>query len=530
MKPASTAARIAACTLALLVCAQRPAAGNPPAPSTARTCRVGQAPACPAGTVCVNLRPDRAECRTPPPEAPLRAFTLPVDARAELLCTHGSGEGSHSWENAYWALDLSSPVDRPAATIRASAEGVAYVFPREGPCPTPPGTAARSENSPCGQGWGNHVKVLHGGGYFSLYAHLERVLVRDGQRVAQGEALGVEGATGMAGHRHLHWSVQRLAGASEAEWLQHIDWIGDSVPFRFEASVRGARATLSPATLVCPHAGPGELPPEVQPHLRGVLDAAPAAPRPLDGVSVAVVATLHAAHLHVAGYPVALLGEVMRAARPDLVLVEIRPEPFAAGHLEDGPFEMTYATLVARERGIAVEPIDWWQESDVGAPEPRLAPDASAAFEREMAPLRAAFQRAPDFATANSGAQAAVVAAMRNVEGRYFDGNPVWSRRQSWFHHRAMEAITRRRARRALAFVGAEHRPELAAWLATQGAEVLDPLSLGVSAADVPAGARAPEAVVAAWREGAARLRAATGTGPLAVALRRKARYFELAA
>lgn len=230
---------------------------------------MGEAPGCPEGSVCVNLRRDRAECRAVPPEAPLPPLALPVDADTEVVCTHASGEGSHSWENAYWALDLDSPYDRPPATIRASAPGVAFVFPRGATCPAPRGTPARTEDDPCGEGWGNHVKVLHGGGYFTLYAHLERALVRDGQRVERGEALGVEGATGMAGHRHVHWSVQRLPGRNEAEWLQRIAWIGDSVPFRFEARVRGRPVTVSTAELACPHASAGELPPDVQPHFTG---------------------------------------------------------------------------------------------------------------------------------------------------------------------------------------------------------------------------------------------------------------------
>ena len=77
-----------------------------------------------------------------------------------------------------------------------------------------------------------------------------------------------------------------------------------------------------------------------------------------------VVGTIHSAHLVQRDYPLARLAAVLSAAHPDLVLVEIRPEPFAAGHLEDGPFEMTYVTLLARAAGVPVEPIDWWREED----------------------------------------------------------------------------------------------------------------------------------------------------------------------
>lgn len=259
--------------LALLGCVRAPpsvVAGSPSNVDSRPPCRVGAPHACAVGRVCVNLTPAHAECRPVADEAPLGVLALPVDAGAEVYCTHAAGEGSHSWQNAYWALDLDSAYDARPATIRASADGVAYVFPRDGECPAPSGTPARSDDQPCGEGWGNHVKVFHGGGYFTLYAHLARVAVRDGQRVARGEALGTEGATGMAGHRHVHWSVQRLPGDTEAEWSQRRAWIGESVPFRFEATVAGRRETLSVRDVSCPHSSAGALPPEVQPRWRGV--------------------------------------------------------------------------------------------------------------------------------------------------------------------------------------------------------------------------------------------------------------------
>lgn len=238
--------------------------------ATSTPCVVGRAGDCASGEVCVNLTASRAECRRVPADAPLGVIALPVDASAEVYCTHASGEGSHAWENAYWALDLDSAYDGPPATIRASAAGVAYVFPRGEACPTAPGTPARSEDQPCGEGWGNHVKVFHGGGYFTLYAHLASVSVRDGQRVERGDPLGVEGNTGMAGHRHVHWGVQRLPGSSEAEWSRRRAWIGESVPFRFEVTRGGSRVTLSMRDVRCPHASAGALPPEAQPRWRGV--------------------------------------------------------------------------------------------------------------------------------------------------------------------------------------------------------------------------------------------------------------------
>jgi murein DD-endopeptidase MepM/ murein hydrolase activator NlpD len=64
-----------------------------------------------------------------------------------------------------------------------------------------------------GGGYGNYVVIRHDNGYETLYAHLSQVYVVQGQWVAQGEAVGAEGATGWATGPHLHFEV-RVGGAA----------------------------------------------------------------------------------------------------------------------------------------------------------------------------------------------------------------------------------------------------------------------------------------------------------------------------
>lgn len=240
------------------------------------TCKVGDAAACGSKQVCMNGSPT-AVCKTVPDEAPID-FILPFYSNSEVVCTHSHGIGSHSWPNAYYALDLATPYESSSDIIVAAADGKAFVFGDEGgvPCSQPQGSPAHAQTDKCGNGWGNHVKILHRGGYYSFYVHLEKIFAKNGQFVKKGEPIGLEGWTGLAGHRHLHWSIQKVEGRNESEWENHISWDGISVPFHFLANYEQKIQTVNAAEINCPHANIGEAPAEQQPRFKGIAERGPA--------------------------------------------------------------------------------------------------------------------------------------------------------------------------------------------------------------------------------------------------------------
>ena len=96
--------------------------------------------------------------------------------------------------------------------------------------------------------YGNCIVVDHGYGLQTIYGHLSRIDVHEGDMVKRGQAMGLSGMTGMAGGDHIHFAMQ-LDGVQidpKEWWDPH--WIKDHIAKRVELPGFDAAAAEAPVT------------------------------------------------------------------------------------------------------------------------------------------------------------------------------------------------------------------------------------------------------------------------------------------
>jgi murein DD-endopeptidase MepM/ murein hydrolase activator NlpD len=109
----------------------------------------------------------------------------PLEGR--VLSPFGARTDPFSGEGAFHTgVDISALIGTP---VRAAADGIVIFAEME-------------------SGYGRLIKVDHGNGIETYYAHLSRFYVQEGQDVRRGEMIGAVGASGRVTAPHLHYEVR----------------------------------------------------------------------------------------------------------------------------------------------------------------------------------------------------------------------------------------------------------------------------------------------------------------------------------
>jgi murein DD-endopeptidase MepM/ murein hydrolase activator NlpD len=91
----------------------------------------------------------------------------------------------------HWGIDLAAPRGTP---ILAAQSGTVIYAGREF------------------SGYGRMVLVESPQGWATLYAHMDKILISEGQKVSQGQLLGAMGRSGRATGVHLHFEIRKDRG------------------------------------------------------------------------------------------------------------------------------------------------------------------------------------------------------------------------------------------------------------------------------------------------------------------------------
>ncbi len=127
---------------------------------------------------------------TPEGKSMKKAFLHSPLKFAAVITSHFSEHRFHPILKEYrphLGIDYAAPTGTPVQTI---GDGRVIFAGRKG-------------------GAGNLIEIQHSNGYTTYYMHLSRVLVHSGERVEQGQRIGLVGMTGLATGPHLDFRIQR---------------------------------------------------------------------------------------------------------------------------------------------------------------------------------------------------------------------------------------------------------------------------------------------------------------------------------
>lgn len=146
---------------------------------------------------------------------------LPVE-KNKCKVVSGFGYRYHPilhYRRLHSGIDMTAPAGTP---VYATGDGVVRVAGRSGEGYS---------------GYGIVALIDHGYGFQTLYAHMQSVKVRVGQKVKRGEQIGTVGSTGMASGTHLHYEV--IQNGKKVDPVYYF--FNDLTPAEYEEVLEQAR-------------------------------------------------------------------------------------------------------------------------------------------------------------------------------------------------------------------------------------------------------------------------------------------------
>jgi murein DD-endopeptidase MepM/ murein hydrolase activator NlpD len=143
------------------------------------------------------------------------------------------------YSRMHQGIDFGAPIGTP---VYAAGDGVVEMAQKKG-------------------GYGNYILLHHDDGYDTAYAHLQSFAdgIRPGERVRQGDVIGLVGTSGLSTGPHLHYEVHVDGDAVDPDSVRlpprTVLAGGDLAAFQWHSSLLKIRPTVAPDPLLRQYSG-----------------------------------------------------------------------------------------------------------------------------------------------------------------------------------------------------------------------------------------------------------------------------------
>jgi murein DD-endopeptidase MepM/ murein hydrolase activator NlpD len=142
-----------------------------------------------------------------------KKFLLPFNCGKRVRVSQGNNTAYSHQGRSRWAYDFAVKRGTKVRAMRKGRVTHLYKGTRPGdPCYSGGGAACIAR--------ANYVVIKHGDGTSTMYAHLNRVKVRKGQRVRRGQVIGRSGNTGYSSGPHLHVARQARCASPHCQSIK----------------------------------------------------------------------------------------------------------------------------------------------------------------------------------------------------------------------------------------------------------------------------------------------------------------------
>lgn len=124
--------------------------------------------------------------------------TISTNKNSRVLLTGENQITQHYGNNGHGGCDLVKKTNQLDTIVAHTAGTVVWC---QSGIPNDQGSSGN-------RSYGNAVKIKHSNGYYTLYAHMNYITVKNGDKVKQGQNIGYMGNTGNSYGAHLHFEVR----------------------------------------------------------------------------------------------------------------------------------------------------------------------------------------------------------------------------------------------------------------------------------------------------------------------------------